>query len=249
MPPLIHLKLNNIIDLSCLISPSLVTDNVGFNRIKYEYSLCRWQIDYEMKSKSVVPCVMRELSWQNSCIRVPQSEWTSHRHNFNVFMYLVYFSFIFRNGTILTVSQRVAIEIWRRVVRYAANDTPGNPYIAHPYPQLTTPTRISLEKSFPETISGPAPESPWQLSLPWPVAAHTISLCIWRVKRKQCTFLNLNKRHSKWLPLKPGHQWRMPYRYIFGFGMSQEETVRLFEFEQASFEMTSIETWTPVPYH
>ena len=28
--------------------------------------------------------------------------------------------------------------------------------------------------------------------------------------------------------------------------MSQEETVRLFEFEQASFEMTSIETWTPV---
>ena len=73
MPPLIHLKLNNIIDLSCLISPSLVTDNVGFNRIKYEYDLCRWQIDYEMKSKSV-PCVMRELSWQNSCIRVPQSE-------------------------------------------------------------------------------------------------------------------------------------------------------------------------------
>ena len=189
---------------------------------------------------------MRELSWQNSCIRVPQSEWTSHRHNFNVFMYLVYFSFIFRNGTILAVSQRVAIEIGRRVVWFAANNTHGNPGIAHPYPQLTTPTRISLEKSFPETISGPAPESPWQLSLPWPVAAHTILLCIWPwyesrgnsapfwirtsvirndfywnldtsgachiaiyfalvwVKRKQWPFLNSNKRHSKWLPSKPG---------------------------------------------
>mgnify|MGYP007121703486 CR=1 FL=1 len=77
MPPLIHLKYNNIIELSWVISPSLVTDNFGFNRIKYEYSLCRWQIDYEMKSKSV-HCVMRELSWQNSCIQVPQSEWASH---------------------------------------------------------------------------------------------------------------------------------------------------------------------------
>ena len=105
-----------MIDFECIISLSLVTDHVGFNRIKYEYSLCRWQIDYEMKSKSV-PCVMRELSWQNSCIRVPQSEWASRRYNFIVFMFLVYFSFTFRNGTILAVSQRVAIEIiWKRVV-------------------------------------------------------------------------------------------------------------------------------------
>ena len=157
MPPLVHFKYNNIIDLSCIISQSLVTDNVGFNRIKYEYSLCR----------------------------------------------------------------------------------------SHPYPQLTTPTRISLENSFPEVISGP-PESPWQLSLNWPVATHTISLCIWpwyesrgnsapfwirrsvirndfywnldnsgachiaiylalvQVKRKQWTFLNTNKRHSEWLKSKPG---------------------------------------------
>jgi hypothetical protein len=35
----------------------------------------------------------------------------------------------------------------------------------------------------------------------------------------------------------------MPYRYIFGLGMSQEERVNLFEFEQASFEMTYTETW------
>ena len=132
-----------------------------------------------MKSKSV-PCVrMRELSWQNSYIRVHQSEWASHRHNLIFLMYLVYFSFTFRNGTILAVSQCVAIAIWRRVVWYAPanNDTPGNPGIAHPYPQLTTMTRISLQKSFPEKISGP-PESPWQLSLPWPVAADTISICI-----------------------------------------------------------------------
>jgi hypothetical protein len=63
MPPLtgIHFKYNNIIDLSCIILPSLVTDNVGFNWIKYECSLYHWQIDYEMKSKSV-PCVIRELS-------------------------------------------------------------------------------------------------------------------------------------------------------------------------------------------
>ena len=136
MPPLtgIHFKYNNIIDLSCIISPSLVTDNVGFNWIKYECSLCHWQIDYEMKSTSV-PCVIRELSWQNSCIWVPQSEWASHRHNFIVFMYLVYFSFSFRNGTILAVSQHIAIGIWRKVVWYTANDTPGNPAgIAHPYP-------------------------------------------------------------------------------------------------------------------
>ena len=42
--------------------------------------------------------------------------------------------------------------------------------------------------------------------------------------------------------------WCIPYRYVFGLGMSQEETVHLFEFELASFEMTSIETWTPVAH-
>ena len=200
-----------MIDFECIISLSLVTDNVGFNRIKYEYSLCCWQIDYEMKSKSV-PCVKRELSWQNSCIRVPQSEWANHRHNFTVFMYLVYFSFTFRNGTILAVSQHIAIGIWRKVVWYTANDTPGNPYIAHPYPQLTTPTRISLEKSFPEKISGPSPR----------VALAAV------------------------FTLTSG--WCIPYRYVFGLGMSQEETVHLFEFAQASFEISSTETWTPVAH-
>jgi hypothetical protein len=48
-------------------------------------------------------------------------------------MYLVYFSLKFRNSIILAVSQLVAIEIGMRVlVWYAANDTPGNPGIAHP---------------------------------------------------------------------------------------------------------------------
>ena len=38
-----------------------------------------------------------------------------------------------------------------------ANNTPGDPGIAQPYPQLTMmPTRISLERSFPEIIIGPS---------------------------------------------------------------------------------------------
>ena len=91
------------------------------------------------------------------------------------------------------------------------------------------PTRVALAAVFTLTSGG---------------AYHiAMYLALVRVKRKQCTFLNSNKRHSKWLLLKPGHQWRMPYRYIFGLGMSQEERVNLFEFEQASFEMTYTETW------
>ena len=196
MPPLtgIHFKYNNIIDLSCIISQSLVTDNVGFNRIKYIYTACdtgRLNMKWNRNL-----CLV--WGWESCHDKTAISEFT--KVNELVIGIILLSTFTFRNGTILTVSQRVAIEIWRRrVVWYSANNTPGNRDIAHTYPQLTMPTRISFENSF----------------------------------RKSSAAL------TAFITLTSGGAY-----HIAMYLASQEETVHLFEFEQASFEMTSIETWS-----
>ena len=196
-----------MIDFECIISLSLVTDHVGFNRIKYEYSLCHWLAVWLWNEIGI--CALHDervvMTKQLYPILFPQC---MSLHNFIVFMYLVYFSFTFRNRTILAVSQCVGIEIGRRVVWYTANDTPGNPGIAHPKPQLTSHVnkKYRLKNHFrKESVK------------------HQNHL-------GSCLYLD---------------GWRIPIAiYLALAGVSQEEVVYLFEFKQASFEMTSIETWS-----